>query len=102
MPPYECAECRSATDMEVGKGAAIGIEMSDGDLRADWAAAAARRLSFEADMVREGLEIAEPACRLCIDLDASRLRSDGEESRSFDGVSSRDMSEELEFVRGKP
>lgn len=53
-------------------------------------------------MVRDGLEAAAaPACRLCIDLEASRLRRDGDASRSFVGVSSSDMSEEFEFVRGR-
>lgn len=35
MPPYECTECRSATEMDVGRGAATGIEMRDGDRRAE-------------------------------------------------------------------
>lgn len=61
----------------------------------------ARKLSFEADVAFEGDGGGPPACRLCIDLDASRLRSEGDASRSFVGVSSRDISDELEFVRSR-
>lgn len=56
----------------------MGIVMSDGERRAAWAAAVARRLSFDADIEREGVASEPAACRLCIDLEARRRRSEGE------------------------
>lgn len=93
------AACGGTSEGCSGTGAEGGRDRIGGATVTGDRFATARNASLEIDTVRVGVDIV-PACpcRSCIDFEASRRRSDGE--LVFIGVSSSDISEDDDEIRG--